>query len=250
MALRKPCVRPCVQPCSPASDDTGSGNTCFHGSNRVSLKNGEKKLISELKTGESVLTMNEDGSQVFSPVILQLQQFPDQITTFHVIRTKMGHNLTLTPNHLIYTRNGNESTQHLSEFSSFRAVFASSLRNGDYVLVNDDTKGMTKDRVVSVSAVSLAGVYSPVTEQGNIIVENILASCYADFENHQLIHLAFAPFRWFHHGRKWFKSITEKEDGLEYDDMEDAHTRINLFHWYEKALFVAAKNLVPERMNW
>ena len=232
----------------PEQEYRDSHSLCFHGSNRVSLENGEIKLMSELKTGDSVLAMNEDGSKVFSPVILHVQQFPDWIAEFLVIRTEMGYNLTITPNHLIYTRRGNEYNLHLSEISSFRAVFASKVRKGDYVLVHVGNTGITKDRVVDVAAVSLAGIYAPVTEQGNIIVESILASCYADFENHKLVHLAFAPLRWFHLGRKWFDSITNLENDVD-DCMGDAHTEIDSMHWYEKGLTGMAKNLAPERMS-
>ena len=85
---------------------------------------------------------------------------------------------------------------------------------------------------MGVAAVSLAGIYAPVTEQGNIIVENILASCYADFENHKLVHLAFAPLRWFHLGRKWFDSITSLENDVDVVLIE--HYFLNFLNFLTK----------------
>ena len=221
---------------------------CFHGSNKVTLENGEKKQISELENGDSVLAMNKGGSLIFSPVIMQIHQSPEEDSTFRIIRTSLGHNLTLTPNHLIYTRDGNENNMLVGGGSSFYTAFASAVKNGDYVLVNDGTNELKQDKVVEVATISLKGFYSPLTEEGNIVVGNILASCYADFENHQLQHLAFAPFRWFHYAKTWINSKTEEENEGE-NPIGEADVKLNLFHWYAQALETAAKNLVPARMN-
>ena len=75
--------------------DKEPGSSCFHGSNSVSLKNGQTKLISELSPGDNVLTMKDDGTLVFSPVILDYHSAPQDNATFLVIRTSLGHNLTL-----------------------------------------------------------------------------------------------------------------------------------------------------------
>ena len=39
------------------------------------------------------------------------------------------------------------------------------------------------------------GVYVPITEEGNIIVDEVLASCYA--VDHDLGQLTMAPIKWF-----------------------------------------------------
>ena len=38
----------------------------------------------------------------------------------------------------------------------------------------------------------LLGAYTPLTKEGNIVVDGVLASCYA-FSNHDLAHTAMAP---------------------------------------------------------
>ena len=40
------------------------------------------------------------------------------------------------------------------------------------------------------------GAYVPLTMEGNIVVDGILASCYASF-NHDIAHFAVAPMRRF-----------------------------------------------------
>ena len=42
----------------------------------------------------------------------------------------------------------------------------------------------------------LSGAYVPLTEDGNIVVGGILASCYASFD-HDLAHLAMVPMQWY-----------------------------------------------------
>ena len=41
------------------------------------------------------------------------------------------------------------------------------------------------------------GVYAPLTLEGNILVDDILASCYADISDHDLAHLGMIPMRIF-----------------------------------------------------
>ena len=40
------------------------------------------------------------------------------------------------------------------------------------------------------------GAFTPVTVEGNVIVDGVLASCYASVD-HDSAHIAMAPLRWF-----------------------------------------------------
>ena len=42
----------------------------------------------------------------------------------------------------------------------------------------------------------LPGAYVPITKEGNILVDGVLTSCYADFD-HDLAHLTMTPMQWF-----------------------------------------------------
>ena len=42
----------------------------------------------------------------------------------------------------------------------------------------------------------ILGAYIPLTEEGNIVVDGVLASCYASFD-HDLAHITMAPIQWF-----------------------------------------------------
>ena len=54
------------------------------------------------------------------------------------------------------------------------------------------------------------GVYFPVTMEGSIVVDGVLASCYA-LINHDLSHLMLTPIRWFPGLTGW---IFGEDDGI------------------------------------
>ena len=41
-----------------------------------------------------------------------------------------------------------------------------------------------------------AGAFVPLTKNGNIMVDGVLASCYASFD-HDLAHFGMRPLQWF-----------------------------------------------------
>ena len=189
-----------------------------------------------------MLTIKEDGTLIYSPVILDYHSSPQDIAMFLVIRTSHGHNLTLTPNHLLYVSNGDDKIPTSTKLLSFKPIFASRVKHGDFVLVRSENE-MVEDKVVDVREEFLTGYYSPMTKQGNIVVQNILASCYASFENHKLQHFTFAPFRWFHSARNWL-SFKNWELSPRVDLDNEWH------HWYAGGLEAMAENLLQGKMNW
>ena len=46
------------------------------------------------------------------------------------------------------------------------------------------------------------GLFAPLTNAGNIVVDGVLASCYADFD-HDLAHIVMTPMRWFPEVFEW-----------------------------------------------
>ena len=42
----------------------------------------------------------------------------------------------------------------------------------------------------------MIGAYVPLTMEGNVVVDGVLASCYPTID-HDLAHLSMAPLRWF-----------------------------------------------------
>ena len=50
------------------------------------------------------------------------------------------------------------------------------------------------------------GAYTPVTMEGNIIVDGVLASCYPSAD-HDVLHLGMTPIRWFPQIIQWIMGV-------------------------------------------
>ena len=185
------------------------------------MSSGRQKKISDVKVGDSVLAVDQNGKLLFSQVIMQLHQGPEETTEFNVIRTKTGRNLTLTPRHLIYKAENSKPNLDFDDSTSFQTRFAMNIRKGDFVFVFDKNSGMIMDEVASNDIEIKKGTYSPLTSHGRIIVEDILASCYSDLEDHSLLG----------------KNASSE---YENDDMEQ--------HWYSEALLDVGRNIVSEKL--
>ena len=50
------------------------------------------------------------------------------------------------------------------------------------------------------------GAFDPLTRDGNIVVNGVLASCYGSF-NHDLAHIAMKPLHWYPEFVEWFFGV-------------------------------------------
>lgn len=140
------------------------------------------------------------------------------------------------------------------------------------------------DKIVSINYVTRKGIYAPLTREGNIVVNSVLASCYAVFSDHELAHLSFAPVRWLSYLNEWIfglrpetplsertvDSVTRnrREDNIIIIDnnrndsnnylkpQRITHSRISIdesatntrkIHWYPTMLYCIAKFILPTR---
>ena len=207
----------------------------------VTLESGKRKRISDVKIGDSVLAVDEKGIARFSQILLHMHRDPEMMQKFHVIRTKTGRNLALTNTHMIYKTKSNESNQNLKDIISSEPVFAMTIKKGDFVLVNDENNEMMKDEVVSNDVETRKGIAAPVTAFGNIVVDDILASCYVDYD-HSVVHMIVAPFRWIHDARNFLSRMTKITNlGL----WEQKQEPMGL-HWYPNTLLNLMNDYVPE----
>lgn len=196
---------------------------CFSANSTVMTSDGSRKRLSDLKIGDSVLTVNKEGTLEFSPVILFLDRHPRELRQFYVISTQSGHQLTLTPSHLIYA----------SEFGDpegFEAIYAKEIREGDFILVTTSRGTVKAERVVDIEMRPLTGVYAPLTSAGNLVVDNVVASCYAVIDNQAVAHAAFLPIRWW---SAIFNQIPDDKEGI---------------HWYANALYNLAEFVMPRHL--
>ena len=74
-------------------------------------------------------------------------------------------------------------------------VFADQIEEGDKLISGKGSK-MTEEAVVHVEPVTEKGIWVPLTMEGTLLVDGLLASCYASF-SHDLVDLAYAPVKMF-----------------------------------------------------
>ncbi|KAG7252874.1 hypothetical protein CRUP_029590, partial [Coryphaenoides rupestris] len=197
---------------------------CFPGDGQVLLEGGATKRLRDILPGDRVLASSSaDGGSplLFSPVLSFLDRQPGAVRTFYVIRTAAGLNITLTAAHLIYISDGNCTdaaaatavtavTAVAAAASSGpgrsgglggpRTVFASKVRPGQCVLTPSPRHGKaaavaTLSRVTSMGLRRSRGLYAPLTLHGSLVVDGVLASCYAAVDQPGLAHRALAPLR-------------------------------------------------------
>jgi len=212
----------------PASTTVPATTTeaCFWAGNEVqTLERGVIK-INQLEIGEHVQSIGADGTIYFSEVLLHMDSV-NGFTTFIRVTTKSGKRLMLTPNHLIHIKGSSPK-------------FASSLQIGEEVWVIENST-VVPDIIISTEQVLDKGANSPLTESGSIVVNDILASCYAAHNNHDAIHMFFAPLRIYLRAKKFAKYIGLISP-LEEDDTEGKHP-------YIATLMATSKAWIPYQMH-
>lgn len=165
-------------------------NSCFPGTATVVTDNGVRKSMEQLKIGDKVLTQSASGHLVYSKVIMFMDSKPGAfVNDFIEIETENPkRRLELTRRHLIIISKDKEH---------FQASFAEKVKRGDFVKVlSSNESKLEVARVKNVRLRRNRGAYAPLTEEGTILVNGVLASCYALTEKQNIAHFSFLPWRY------------------------------------------------------
>ncbi|CAD6187194.1 unnamed protein product [Caenorhabditis auriculariae] len=173
----------------------GSPYYCFTDDTMVKLLDGSAKRMDELKVGDWVQSIGENGVENV-PVTFWLHKVPEQFAQFQRLELEDGSELKLTAEHYIYKteceKSGEVSTKDIARAS----VFAKEVKEGD-CLYRVDGKKVLLTKVDRVSTVNSTGIYSPMTSTGRILVNNIHASCHTIVESHSLQNSFFSYVDYF-----------------------------------------------------
>uniref|UniRef100_A0A7S1TGT8 Hint domain-containing protein n=1 Tax=Compsopogon caeruleus TaxID=31354 RepID=A0A7S1TGT8_9RHOD len=137
------------------STDPVSWNSCFPSVAQVELESGMKKALYEVKEGDRVLSSNGHFSEVF---FFSHRIVEDRYFDFLQVETPTT-TLTVSGNHLIYTKKG--------------LVSARSLSPTDQVVLKDGTTAP----ILSIREVRALGLLNPHTLDGTLVVDGVLTSC-------------------------------------------------------------------------
>ncbi|XP_062848952.1 sonic hedgehog protein [Trichomycterus rosablanca] len=187
---------------------------CFPGSALVRLKDGRTKEVKDLTAGDQVLAADESGNLVYSEFILFVDRAGATRRAFRVIETKNPPlRITLTAAHLLFVQQN----------ATLREAYASDVRPGQEIMILDEggrrLRPVTVDRVYDEDR---DGWFAPLTSHGTIVVDDVLASCYAAVQNQKLAHLAFAPVRFVQKVAPFLFSWSRQGEGV---------------HWYADFLY-------------
>nr|CUS58507.1 hedgehog A transcription factor [Cupiennius salei] len=244
------------------SADASKIGGCFSGSSTVQTLQGQVKM-SGLKVGDSVLVVKPDGSLGYSEVILFLDRDENQIRLFQRIVTESGAKITITPSHLIFRSDENRTL----DISEGHATFAKYIEIGDYLYVKRDTAAGSRislERVIAVESGSEKGSFAPLTKEGNVVVNDVLASCYALLDDQSLAHFAFFPVRFMSDIEHLALNLLEKLPFSQMKEIISSHFEFlpakftsnmkhAMFHMLEKFHFVKLmpKNVTSQKgMHW
>lgn len=172
------------------SSQAAKSGGCFTGDSLVENSDGQRVPLSQVRVGDRILSLDMDsGKLVYSEVLLFLDRDPKQKKNYLRIRTKLGRTIKLTPSHLLLRTKNNDTAVK-------EAVYADEVRVGDQLFVRSaGGREFVVDTVVHIEWFFETGVYAPLTRTGTVIVDDVLASCYAVIHSQTVAHLAFAPYR-------------------------------------------------------
>ena len=108
------------------------------------------------------------------------------------------------------------------------------------MLVFDIEKGLKPARVLKVETKVQTGVYAPLTSEGNLVVDDVLVSCYAVIDSQTIAHISFAPLR------LWYKMLEFIPSMISYDDSNMFDK--NGIHWYAHDLYSLAQKIIPSKL--
>lgn len=203
---------------------------CFSSDSTVKLQNGVDLQVRNLKVGDFVQVMTQQGKTGFSEVVMFADYKPEIPNALHVLieTKKPAKKITLTPSHLIFTSNSTGTRLH--------SKHAGSVLPGDFLLVSSGD-GLVPSQVKRVSLVKRTGMVAPVTMEGNVIVDGVLSSCYAMITDHEIAHMVFGPLRLLHNytPSSWSTGRMNVQQGM---------------HWYPEFLMTVNKALGLVKLSW
>ena len=163
--------------------------------------------MSDVRTGDRLLVA--DGT--YSPVLTFLVHQQQGSSVDYLRISTNQSTLQITPSHLILIRRQGDNGPP-------RYLQAARLRPGDHIFsLRPDFNGtMQETEVIEViDNVKRSDAYAPMTESGTLVVDDVIVSCYAEYEHHSLIHAVMQPFRMWNKMKSYLVDSDELKNDLD-----------------------------------
>ena len=196
-----------------------SKESCFPSNTIVYIKdvngNIKKKQMGDLSIGDRVQACDTKSRRlIYSEVIMFAHRDPgvEQVNYLKIVLEDTS-SIVLSSNHLIMSG------------ERMKATMARNIKV-DHMLFTIDKEGViSSKKVVAIEEIIDSGVFCPITKEGNVVVNNILASCYASVNDQaffhglfkvsaqNVAHLGLLPMRVLHKFRvKWVGQSAGKDE--------------------------------------
>ena len=236
---------------------------CFDQNSTVIGHNGQTINIDNLRIGDEILTMNPStGHLEYSSIIMFLDRNPSIERLYYEIETEFGRMITATPSHLLFISDtGNIDDKHeefVSKIEMNQYLFVV-MNQSDYqnesAVAAETTPRM--ERIIRISTKKSKGIYAPLTVTGTIVVNNIVASCYAIINSQQLSHLSFIPIRWLYQFIKFGDYLSQqlhvhhsqliiRRTSKQSDQSPSPSPSLPIgIHWYPRLLYTMFNYFIP-----
>ena len=121
------------------------------------------------------------------------------------------------------------SGSHLITLPDGSYKFAKRLFIDEEIVTYDfENKIKMNDKIQSIMIEPIEGYVAPLTMSGTLLVNGMLASCYAVVDSHSIAHTAMAPVRWWYMINQQFSHFVDGKT----DSMHSNGT-----HWYPELLY-------------
>jgi hypothetical protein len=145
---------------------------CFPGDATVTTPSG-KKLMSDLKVGDCVLSKGVDGTTIPCDEVYMFGHAEHKTTTlYHRLSLDSGTSLKISPHHFIHTTKMTDS-----RFQDATLKYAKTVTVGEYVWEESGRKSLVLANQVEMGT----GAFNPYTKTGNIIVDGVVASAHSNW---------------------------------------------------------------------
>uniref|UniRef100_A0A914Q059 Uncharacterized protein n=1 Tax=Panagrolaimus davidi TaxID=227884 RepID=A0A914Q059_9BILA len=177
--LTPPTVSPPIIPTTPPP----MMMRCFSGDTVVTLRNNQKKRLDELDENDDWILSAGDNRIGFNKMLSWLHRMPNIETEFIKFTLENGKTLKITKNHYIYKAECSAKCGTHDQHQ-YNSVAAEKVLPSDCLLsLNNDSTKMVLTRISKIETVIEKGIYAPLTDSGDILVNDIFASCYSEIDN-------------------------------------------------------------------
>jgi desert hedgehog protein len=149
---------------------------CFPATATVWLEDGSQKAMRDVRLGDRIMVARADGSLGYEEVYLNTHKDSLSAAPYVELALASGQSLTLSPRHFIPVAAGPAAA-----WADHVAKGANEIAVGDFVWSRADDGRMVPDEVAAVRTTVAVGAYNPLTMNGTIVVDGVVASAHSDW---------------------------------------------------------------------